>query len=138
MRNTLEKAPKNGNGGAKGAGLRLRPKVSVVMPCLNEASTIESCVSKAIAWLKRAGLPGEVLVVDNGSTDGSPELAARAGAKVVHEKRRGYGNAYHRGLAEATGDIIVMGDSDDTYDFSDLDSLIEPLLDGHAPILVIR
>ncbi len=109
--------------------------VSIVMPCLNEAATVATCVDKARAWLARSGMRGEVLVVDNGSTDGSAELAERAGAVVVHERRRGYGNAYLRGFAEAKGDIIVMGDADDTYDFSRLDDLIRPLAEGYDMVV---
>jgi len=106
------------------------PLVSVVMPCLNEEATVGVCVAKAREWLRRSAVPGEVIVVDNGSTDRSVELAEAAGARVVHERRRGYGQAYLRGFAEARGDFVVMGDSDDTYDFADLDRLIEPLQRG--------
>jgi glycosyltransferase involved in cell wall biosynthesis len=104
--------------------------VSIVMPCLNERPTVQICVRKALSWLERSGQAGEVLVVDNGSTDGSPELALEAGARVVHESRRGYGAALRRGFAEARGDWLVMGDCDDTYEFADLDSLMEPLHEG--------
>lgn len=110
-------------------------RVSIVMPCLNEAETVAICVEKARRWLQSTGTNGEVLVVDNGSTDGSAALAAAAGAQVVHERRRGYGNAYLRGFAEARGDIIVMGDADDTYDFSRLDELLKPLGDGFDMVL---
>ena len=110
---------------------RERPFISIVMPCLNEALTVETCVRKALGWLERSGSAGEVLVVDNGSSDGSPELARRAGARVVAESRRGYGAALRRGFAEAKGDWLVMGDCDDTYDFSALDDLVEPLAEGH-------
>jgi glycosyltransferase involved in cell wall biosynthesis len=106
------------------------PYVSIVMPCLNEEQTVAICVRKALAWLERAGLQGEVIVVDNGSSDRSVELASEAGARVVHERRRGYGQTYLRGFTEARGEFIVMGDSDDTYDFSDLSALIEPLKHG--------
>jgi Glycosyl transferase family 2 len=102
-------------------------RVSIVMPCLNEAESVGICVTKARSWLAARGIHGEVLVVDNGSTDQSAELAEAAGAQVFHERRRGYGNAYLRGFAEARGDIIVMGDADDTYDFSRLDDLVAPL-----------
>ena len=105
------------------------------MPCLNEAETVGVCVTKALAWLRSAGVDGEVLVVDNGSTDRSSELASAAGARVIRERRRGYGNAYLRGFAEARGEIIVMGDADDTYDFSALDDLIRPLGQGYDLVL---
>jgi hypothetical protein len=107
-----------------------RCDVSVVLPCLNEASTIAACVTKARQWFQRAGLRGEVIVVDNGSTDGSREEALRAGACVIDEPRQGYGAAYLRGFAEARGEIIVMADADDTYDLLHLDPLIEPLRNG--------
>jgi hypothetical protein len=111
------------------------PSVSIVMPCLNEEETVGACVAKAISWLKRTGTPGEVLVIDNGSTDRSAEIAAGAGARVIHERRRGYGQAYLRGFAEARGDYIVMGDADDTYDFSDLSPMLAPLADGADMVL---
>jgi glycosyltransferase involved in cell wall biosynthesis len=110
-------------------------RVSIVMPCLNEAETVATCVTKAMAWLSSSGVPGEVLVVDNGSTDRSAELATAAGAQVIRERRRGYGNAYLRGFAESRGSIIVMGDADDTYDFSQLDDLIRPLEQGYDMVL---
>lgn len=110
-------------------------RVSIVMPCLNEAETVAICVAKARAWLQSSGVDGEVLVVDNGSTDRSAELATAAGAQVIRERRRGYGNAYLRGFAEARGEIIVMGDADDTYDFSQLDDLIRPLGQGYDMVV---
>ncbi|MEX0626205.1 MAG: glycosyltransferase [Chloroflexota bacterium] len=115
---------------AQAAATPADPYVSIVMPCLNEEQTVAVCVRKAISWLERAGLSGEVIVVDNGSSDRSVELAEEAGARVVHERRRGYGQTYLRGFTEARGEFIVMGDSDDTYDFSDLSALIEPLKHG--------
>ena len=110
-------------------------RVSIVMPCLNEAETVSICVAKARQWLASRMISGEVLVIDNGSTDRSAELAEAAGAQVIHERRRGYGNAYLRGFAEARGEIIVMGDADDTYDFSRLDELIEPLAGEYDLVL---
>ena len=104
--------------------------ISIVMPCLNEQASVATCVTKATGWLARSGYDGEVLVVDNGSTDGSPELASNAGARVVFESARGYGSALRRGFAEAHGDWLVMGDCDDTYEFSDLDALVAPLGTG--------
>lgn len=102
-------------------------EVSVVMPCLNEAESVGVCVEKAWRALRAMGVSGEVVVVDNGSTDGSPEIAEKAGARVVHERRRGYGSAYLRGFAEARGRYLVMGDSDDSYDFLDIPNFIQPL-----------
>jgi glycosyltransferase involved in cell wall biosynthesis len=104
--------------------------VSVVLACLNEVATVAACVSKAQRWFRDAGLRGEVIVVDNGSTDGSREEAERAGAIVVDERLQGYGAAHRRGFAEARGEFIVMADADDTYDLLHLDPLIEPLRNG--------
>lgn len=114
---------------------RLEPFVSIVMPCLNERETVGTCVRKAINWLDTSGTQGEVVVVDNGSTDGSPELAERAGARVVSEARRGYGAALRRGFAEARGNWVVMGDCDDTYDFSDVSPLLAPLSEGFDMVI---
>jgi glycosyltransferase involved in cell wall biosynthesis len=104
--------------------------VSVVIPCLDEADTIGICVRKARDAMARGGFAGEVIVVDNGSTDRSAQLAAAEGAVVVHERRRGYGNAYRAGFSAARGRFIVMGDGDDTYDFDLVDRFIEPLASG--------
>src|SRR6476661_7655733 len=84
-------------------------KVSVVIPCLNESENIEYVVGVALDTLREHGIPGEVIVADNASEDGSAELAAKAGARVVHQPDRGYGNAYHAGFAAARGEYIVMG-----------------------------
>jgi glycosyltransferase involved in cell wall biosynthesis len=113
-----------------------RPVVSVVMPCLNEADGVGKCVEKAARALHAMRIPGEVIVVDNGSTDGSPDIAARAGARVIHERRRGYGAAYIRGFQEARGDVIVMGDADDSYDFLDIAQFVEPLLLGGVDMVM--
>jgi glycosyltransferase involved in cell wall biosynthesis len=105
-------------------------QVSVVMPCLDERATIGICVERALETLAAAGLAGEVVVADNGSTDGSVEIALGLGARVVHQPVRGYGAAYLAGIAAARGEYILMGDSDNTYDFADLPRLIEPLKQG--------
>jgi glycosyltransferase involved in cell wall biosynthesis len=106
------------------------PLVSVVIPCLNEAQNIEQCVRAALAAIERMDVPGEVIVADNGSHDGSPELAQAAGARVVHEPRRGYGSAYLAGFAAARGEYIVMADADLTYDFEDIPRFVTALADG--------
>jgi glycosyltransferase involved in cell wall biosynthesis len=105
-------------------------RVSVVIPCLNEAESIGECVNAAQRVLDEHGLDGEVVVVDNGSDDGSGTLAALAGARVVDEPRRGYGSAYQAGFAEARGDYIVMIDADLTYDFEEIPRFIRELDDG--------
>ncbi len=109
--------------------------VSIVIPCLDEEDSIGVCVSKARRWLQRSALSGEVIVVDNGSQDGSVRQAARAGARVIHEARRGYGSALLRGIAESRSRYVVMGDGDDTYDYSNLDAFMHALDDG-ADIVV--
>jgi glycosyltransferase involved in cell wall biosynthesis len=104
--------------------------VSVVIPCLNEATSIERCVERARRAMEGEGWVGEVIVADNGSEDGSADLARSAGALVVHEPRRGYGSAYLAGFAAATGDYIVMADADLTYDFGDIPRFVERLDEG--------
>jgi glycosyltransferase involved in cell wall biosynthesis len=106
------------------------PLVSVVIPCLNEESNIEACVKSAAAALAAGALNGEVLVVDNDSDDQSAALAAAAGARVIHEPRRGYGSAYLAGFAAARGKYIVMADADLTYDFNEIPSFVEKLEAG--------
>jgi glycosyltransferase involved in cell wall biosynthesis len=107
-----------------------QPRVSVVIPCLDEAETIEECVRRARAALEGNGLRGEVIVVDNDSHDGSAGLAEGAGAHVVHEPRRGYGSAYLAGFAAAQGEYIVMADADLTYDFGEIPRFVAELDDG--------
>jgi len=106
-------------------------EVSVVLPCLNEQETVAASVRKALGWFEREGVAGEVIVVDNGSTDRSREEALAAGATVIDEPRRGYGAAHLRGFAESRGDIIVMADADDTYDLENLTPLVEPVRNGY-------
>jgi glycosyltransferase involved in cell wall biosynthesis len=108
----------------------VKSRVSVVIPCLDEAETIAECVTSARAVLDEAGLAGEVIVVDNGSTDGSGDLARAAGALVVEEPRRGYGSAYLAGLAVAQDDYIVMVEADLTYDFREIPRFVRELEDG--------
>src|SRR5919199_2828912 len=110
-------------------------RISVVIPCLNEAETIAECVTRARTVLEENGFKGEVIVVDNGSTDGSGDLARAAGARVVEEPRRGYGSAYLAGLAVARGDYIVMVDADLTYDFGEIPCFVEQL--DHGAQLVV-
>ncbi len=105
-------------------------ELTILMPCLNEARTLEPCIRKGLEFLARHGVDGEVLVADNGSTDGSQELARRAGARVVDVAVRGYGAALYHGARSARGRYIVMGDSDDSYDFSRLDGFLARLRAG--------
>ena len=106
------------------------PELSVVIPCLNEAESISIVVRKAIDTMREHGIEGEVVVADNGSSDGSPELARAAGAEVIYETRRGYGSAYRAGFNAATGTYVLMGDADDTYDFTEIPRFLEPLREG--------
>jgi hypothetical protein len=105
-------------------------EVSVVMPCLNEAETVAICVQKAISFLLLHGIDGEVIVADNGSSDGSPALAEAAGARVIEVSERGYGNALMGGIAVARGRYIIVGDADDSYDFAALMPFVERLRAG--------
>src|SRR6266850_89422 len=110
-------------------------EVSVLMPCLNEAETLGTCINKAKASLKSLGVNGEVIIADNGSTDGSQEIAKSLGARVVNVERRGYGNALMRGIATAHGKYVIMGDSDDSYDFTNLGPFMEKLRAGYDLVM---
>ncbi|MGA8048856.1 MAG: glycosyltransferase family 2 protein [Burkholderiales bacterium] len=110
-------------------------ELTILMPCLNEAATVGTCVAKARDFLARAGIRGEVLVADNGSEDGSPDLAAQAGAQVVKVAQRGYGAALAAGIAAANGRYVIMGDADDSYDFSRLEAFVEKLRAGHPLVM---
>jgi glycosyltransferase involved in cell wall biosynthesis len=111
------------------------PELSIVMPCLNEAKTVGTCITKAFAWLHRHNIHGEVIVADNGSTDGSRTIAARLGARVVPVASKGYGNALRAGIEAARGKFVIMGDSDDSYDFSALEAFVEKLRAGYGLVL---
>jgi glycosyltransferase involved in cell wall biosynthesis len=105
-------------------------EVSVVMPCLNEAETLGICIGKAQRALREAKVAGEIVVADNGSSDGSVEIAERLGARLVHVKAHGYGNALMGGIAAASGKYIVMGDADDSYNFGHIMQFVEQLRKG--------
>jgi glycosyltransferase involved in cell wall biosynthesis len=102
-------------------------EITVLMPCLNEAETLAVCIRKALASIQSLEVKGEVLIADNGSTDGSQEIATKLGARVVQVERKGYGNALMRGIAMARGKYVIMGDSDDSYDFTNLGPFLEKL-----------
>ncbi|MGV8853841.1 MAG: glycosyltransferase family 2 protein [Devosia sp.] len=105
-------------------------ELTILMPCLNEAETLAICIAKAQGFLQASGITGEVLIADNGSTDGSQAIAAAAGAIVVPIAQRGYGAALAGGIEAARGRYIIMGDADDSYDFSSLDGFVAQLRDG--------
>ncbi len=105
-------------------------ELSIVMPCLNEAETLETCIRKARTFLARSGVPGEIVIGDNGSTDGSQEIARRNGARVVDVPMRGYGAALYYAIMESRGRYCIMGDSDDSYDFLNLDAFVKALRAG--------
>jgi glycosyltransferase involved in cell wall biosynthesis len=109
--------------------------VSVVIPCLNEANSLGICVEKATQAFRAADLRGEVVVADNGSTDGSVEIAQKLGARVVHVMRRGYGSALQSGIEAARGKFIIMGDADDSYDFGEVPRFVEKLRAGYDVVM---
>src|SRR5580658_2014255 len=109
--------------------------VSVVIPCLNEANSLSFCVEKAMKSFEEAGLRGEVIVADNGSTDGSIEIAESLGARVIRVKQRGYGAALRAGIMAARGRYIVMGDADDSYDFLEVPQFVQRLREGYDVVM---
>lgn len=114
------------------------PKVSVVMPCLNEEDTVAICVEKALSILKKLKIKSEVVVCDNGSTDRSVKRAKQAGARVVNEKKRGYGRAYLTGIGQAKGQYVIMADSDNTYDFDAIGKFVKKLDQGYEFVMGSR
>ncbi|TAL58360.1 MAG: glycosyltransferase family 2 protein, partial [Nanoarchaeota archaeon] len=113
-------------------------EVSVVIPCLNEEQTIGTVVGKALHSFREHGIKGEVVVADNGSSDKSASIARKAGARVVVEEKKGYGNALQCGFSVAKGRYFIMGDADDTYDFLDLNKFVKPLRDGYDFVIGSR
>jgi glycosyltransferase involved in cell wall biosynthesis len=129
----------------KGSGERVMQKeemqvnpdveLSIIMPCLNEAQTLETCIRKAKGFLDKNGINGEIVIGDNGSTDGSIEIAQRCGARVVPVTLRGYGSALYHATGQARGRYIIMGDSDDSYDFTNLMPFVEKLREGYDLVM---
>lgn len=107
------------------------PEVSIVMPCLNEADTLEICIEKAQRAMRESHIQGEIIVADNGSTDESQAIATRMGARLVHVAAKGYGNALMGGIAAARGRFVIMGDADDSYDFLEVPKFVERLREGY-------
>jgi glycosyltransferase involved in cell wall biosynthesis len=110
-------------------------ELSVVMPCLNEAETLATCVEKAQKYLSEHSIQGEVVIADNGSTDGSQEIAVNSGARVIDVSAKGYGNALKEGIKAARGQYIIMGDADDSYDFTNLTPFLEKLRQGYDLVM---
>jgi glycosyltransferase involved in cell wall biosynthesis len=111
------------------------PELSIVMPCLNEAETIETCVRKAAGFLEKHGVSGEIVIGDNGSTDGSQGLAERNGARIVSVPLRGYGAAIFHAVVAARGRFVIMADADDSYDFSAIGPLLDKLREGYDLVM---
>lgn len=130
---SIENAWPAGNLAGNGDDSQL--ELSIVMPCLNEAETLEVCIRKAQRSIEEQGVTGEVIIADNGSTDGSQEIATRLGARVVHIQEKGYGSALAGGIAAARGKYIIMGDADDSYDFENLTPFIEKLRQGYDLVI---
>src|ERR1051326_9078758 len=110
-------------------------ELSVVMPCLNEAETLPTCIRKAKKALHQLGIRGEIIIADNGSSDGSPEIAASLDARVIHVAEKGYGSALMGGIKAARGKYIIMGDADDSYDFTNLRPFVEKLRAGYDLVM---
>ena len=113
-------------------------QLTILMPCLNEAETLARCIEKAKLGLQKAGVRGEILIADNGSTDGSQAIAEKAGARLVPVKARGYGSALIGGTRAAAGEWVIMGDADDSYDFSDINGFVKKFSEGYELIMGCR
>ena len=113
-------------------------ELTILMPCLNEAETLAACIQKARQGLDRAGVRGEILVADNGSTDGSVAIAEKLGARVVHVREKGYGSALRGGIEAALGQWIVLGDADDSYDFSHMEGFLQKFREGYELVMGCR
>ncbi len=110
-------------------------ELSIIMPCLNEAETLATCIQKAQQYLTQNNISGEVVIADNGSNDGSQEIARQLGARVIDVKEKGYGSALRSGINAARGSYIIMGDSDDSYDFLNLNPFLYKLRDGYDLVM---
>lgn len=110
-------------------------ELSIVIPCLNEAETLETCITKANYFLKQNNVSGEIIIADNGSTDGSQQIAKKLNTKVIHVTNKGYGNALKSGIEAATGTYIIMADADDSYDFKSLMPFLEKLREGNDLVM---
>lgn len=117
------------------ADARRPVELSIVMPCLDEAATVATCIRKAQRYLTESGIDGEVVIADNGSTDDSPAIARSLGARVVNVETKGYGSALSGGIAAARGRFIIMGDADDSYDFSNLSPFVAKLREGYDLVM---
>lgn len=113
-------------------------ELTVLMPCLDEAETLKICIEKALSGIAEADVVGEVLIADNGSTDGSQDIARACGARVIHVENKGYGNALRAGIANAYGKWVIMGDADDSYDFSKIAGFVEKLREGNELVMGCR
>jgi len=127
--------PTTGRTSSRFAEVESQVEVTILMPCLNEGKTLPSCIAKSKNFLIRSGCAGEVLIADNGSVDGSQEVARSLGCRVISVEQRGYGAALRAGIMAAHGQYIVMGDADDSYDFSKIDQFVEQLRKGNELVI---